>query len=208
MGLYDRFYDEDSKCPKCNAKITIEWLTKQFECLMETWKKGDIVQYRRLEEVPEGERKRGYGKGKFAPSLRKTDEYLGDKPLLLNGKVPVGTNCRKCESWLEAYAKVVDGRFMGIVEIEVDGERKEFVVFRPETTAKSLRKEFANRLSQLQESCKHESTKWMNIEWAPGHVSGRGRVCLRCEKILETKNEFEPNNPKLKNLLKKSKRLR
>ena len=98
MGLYDRFYDEDSKCPKCNAKITIEWLTKQFECLMETWKKGDIVQYRRLEEVPEGERKRGYGKGKFAPSLRKTDEYLGDKPLLLNGKVPFGTNCGKCEA--------------------------------------------------------------------------------------------------------------
>ncbi len=208
MGLYDRFYDEDSKCPKCNANITTEWLTKQFECLMQTWKKGDIVQYRRLEEIPEEERKRGYGKGKSAPGLRKTVEYLCDKPLLLNGKVPVGTNCRKCESWLEAYAKVVDGRFTGIVEIEVDGERKEFVVFRPETTAKSLRKEFANRLSQLQESCKHESTKWMNIEWAPGHVSGQGRDCLRCEKILETKNEFEPNTPKLKNLLKKSKRLR
>ena len=42
MGLYDRFYDEDSKCPKCSAKIATEWLTKQFECLMDTWKKGDI----------------------------------------------------------------------------------------------------------------------------------------------------------------------
>src|SRR5437870_4674821 len=86
MGLYDRFYDEDSKCPKCSAKIATEWLTKQFECLMDTWKKGDIVQYRRLEEIPEEERKRGYGKRKFAPSLRKTVEYLGDKPLLLNGE--------------------------------------------------------------------------------------------------------------------------
>jgi hypothetical protein len=127
---------------------------------MQTWKKGDYVQYRKLEEIPKEERKREHGNRKFTPSLRKTDEYLGDKPLL------------------------------------------------PETTAKTLREEFANRLSHLQESCKHESTKWMNIEWAPGHVSGRGRVCLRCEKILETKNEFEPNNPKLRNLLKKSKRLR
>jgi hypothetical protein len=208
MGLYDRFYDEDSKCPKCKAMITTDWLTKQFECLMQTWKKGDIVQYRRLEEIPEEERKRGHGKRKFAPSLRKTAEYLGDKPLLLNGKVPVGTNCRKCESWLEAYAKVVDGRFTGIVEIEADVDGKEFVIIRTETTAKSLREEFANRLSLLQESCKHEKTKWMNIEWAPGHVSGRGCVCLRCEKTLETTREFEPNNPKLRNLLKRSKKLR
>ena len=65
---------------------------------------------------------------------------------------------------LEAYAKVVAGKFMGIIEIEADGEEKEFVIFRPETTAKSLRKEFANRLSHLQESCEHENTKWMNIE--------------------------------------------
>jgi len=208
MGLYDRFYDEDSKCPKCNANITTEWLTKQFECLMQTWKKGDIVQYRRFEEITEEERKRGYGKRNFAPSLRKTFEYLGDKPLLLNGKVPVGTNCRKCESWLEAYAKVLDGRFTGIVEIEADGDRKEFVEFRPETTAESLRKEFANRLSQLQESCKHEKSKWMSVEWVPGHISGESRVCLRCEKTLETMSDIEPNNPKLRKLLKQSRRLR
>src|SRR2546425_55681 len=72
----------------------------------------------------------------------------------------------------------------------------------------SFREEFANRLSLLQESCKHEKTKWMNIEWAPGHVSGRGCVCLSCEKTLETTSEFEPNNPKLRDLLKRSKRLR
>jgi hypothetical protein len=207
MGLYDHFYDEDSKCPKCNHRITTKWLTKQFECLMETWKKGDFVQYRKYEEIPENERKRKYGNTKFAPIVRITNEYLSHAPLLLNGKVPVGTSCKKCKSSLEAYAKVVDGKFKNIVEIEADGEEKEFVKFGPETTAQSLRDEFANRLSLLQESCKHAKAKWMLIEWAPGHVSGEGRVCLKCEKTLETK-EFGPDNTRLKNLLKTSKRLR
>jgi hypothetical protein len=92
-------------------------------------------------------------------------------------------------------------------EMQLEDNNK-FVIIRPATTAKSLREEFANRLSQLQESCEHEKTKWMNMEWALGHVSGRGCVCLRCEKALETTSEFEPNNPKLRNLLKRSKRLR
>ena len=208
MGLYDSFYDEDSKCPKCNAKIKTEWQTVQFECLLESWKKRDFVQYHKWELIPEKERKKLYGDMKLGPSSRRTNQYLSDAPLLLNGKVPVRTSCRKCESSLVAYAKVVAGRFKGIVEIEADGERKEFVIFRPETTANSLREEFANRLSQLQESCEHENAKWMNIEWAPGHISSRGCVCLRCEKILETMSEYEPSNPKLRTLLKKSKRLR
>lgn len=185
MGLYDHFYDEDSKCPKCNAKIKTEWLTRQFECLMESWEKGDFVQYHKWKPIPEKKRKKLYGDMKLAPSSRRTNHYLSDAPLLLNGKVPVGTSCGKCKSSLEAYAKVVAGRFKGIVEIEADGERREFVIFRPETTAKSLRAEFANRLSQLQESCEHKNARWMNVEWAPGHISGRGRVCDRCEKILD-----------------------
>ncbi len=208
MGLYDSFYDEDSKCPKCNAKIKTEWQTVQFECLLESWKKRDFVQYHKWELIPEKERKKLYGDMKLGPSSRRTNQYLSDAPLLLNGKVPVRTSCKKCKSSLEAYAKVVAGKFMGIIEIEADGEEKEFVIFRPETTAKSLREEFANRLSHLQESCEHENTKWMNIEWAPGHISSRGCVCLRCEKTLETTSEYEPSNPKLRTLLKKSKRLR
>jgi hypothetical protein len=117
MGLYDSFYDEDSKCPKCNAKITTDWQTKHLESC---WSHGERVI----------------------------------------------------------------------------------------SSAGSLREEFANRLSHLQESCKHEKTKWRPIEWAPGHISGQGRVCLKCEKTLETRNEFEPDNPKLRSLLKRTKRLR
>ncbi len=208
MGMYDSFYDEDSKCPKCNAKITTDWQTKRLESMLEIWRKGDFVHYRKLKEIPEAERRRKYGERKFTPMFRHTNEYVSDAPLLFNGKVPVHTYCEKCDLRLEAYARVVAGRFTGIAETQAGGEEKEFVTIKPETTAESLREEFANRLSQLQESCKHEKTKWMFIEWAPGHVSGRGRVCLKCEKTLETRNDLEPGSPRVKNLLKKSKRLR
>jgi hypothetical protein len=206
--MFDSFYDEDSKCPKCSAKITTDWQTKHLECLLESWQKGDFVQYRKLERIPEEERKRDYRDRRFAPIFRRTNEPLRDAPLLFNGKVPVHTSCDECKSWHEAYAKIVGGRFTGIVEIEANREEKKFVVVIPETTTRSLREEFANRLSQLQESCKHENTKWMSVERAPGHISGESRVCLRCEKTLETISDIEPNNPKLRKLLKQSRRLR
>ena len=128
--------------------------------------------------------------------------------MVFNGKVPVHTYCKRCESWLEAYAKVVAGKFTGIVEIEAGGKEKEFVRIRSDATAKSLRQAFEDRLSQLQESCKHEKTKWIPMEWPLGPRFGERRVCLKCEKILETKNEPEPVHPKLKKLLKTSVRLR
>jgi len=208
MGMYDSFYDEDSKCPKCNAKITTDWQTKHLERMLESWRKDDFVQYRNLERIPEEERKRDYPDSRFAPMFRRTKEPVRDAPLLFNGKVPVHTSCDECKSWLEAYAKVVGGRFTGIAEIESDGEEKKFVIVIPETTAKSLREEFATRLLHPQESCKHEKSKWMSVERAPGHISGENRICLRCEKTLETLNDIEPNNPKLQKLLKQSRRLR
>jgi hypothetical protein len=148
--------------------------------MLESWRKGDFVQYRNLERISEEERKRDYPDNRFPPIFRRTNKPVSDAPLLFNGKVPVHTSCDECKSWLEAYAKIVGGRFTGIVEIEADGAKKKFVVVIPETTARSLREEFANRLSHLQESCKHTKAKWMLVEWAPGHVSGRGRVCLKC----------------------------
>jgi len=207
MGLYDSFYDEDSKCPKCKSKITTDWQTKRLESMLESWHKGDFVQYRKLETIPERKRKRKYGDLKFASSLRHSIEFLSDAPLLLNGKVPVHTYCKKCESRLEAYARVVSGAFTGIVEIEADGKEKEFVRIRPDATARSLRQDFEDNLSHLQESCEHKKTKWMYMEWVLGPIFGQRRVCLKCEKTLETE-EFEPDNPKLKNLLKRSRRLR
>src|SRR5713226_4391758 len=74
--------------------------------------------------------------------------------------------------------------------LETSGrEEGELVMEGSEVTARSLREEFARRLSGLQESCKHERSDWMDFEWAPGHLAGRVRVCKRCEKILEGNKE-------------------
>ncbi len=60
MGMVNSFHDEDAECPKCDTKVT-EWQTKDLERLGEYWQKGDFVQYRKLERIPEKERKREYG---------------------------------------------------------------------------------------------------------------------------------------------------
>ena len=191
MGMYDSFYDEDSECPKCHAKITSDWQTKHLQSHMESWRKGDFLQYRKLETIPEEERKRKYGDTAlaFAPLFRRTENYLSDAPLLLNGKVPVHESCDGCKAWLEAYAKITNGRFAGIVEVEAEGEEKELVIIKPEATGKTLREEFERRLSHIQGSCAHEKAEWMNVKRAPSHSLGRGLVCLRCEKVLQTRRK-------------------
>ena len=60
MGMFDSFYDADSKCPNCNAKVTTDWQTKHLECMLESWRKGDFVQYRKLARISEEERKRDF----------------------------------------------------------------------------------------------------------------------------------------------------
>lgn len=184
MGMFDSFYDKSSKCPKCYAKVE-EWQTSKLESLFEEWKKGDFLQYRKLQSIPEEERRRKYGERRLVPMFRRTRRFRSKKPLVQNGKVPVYTSCRNCEAWLEGYAKILDGKFVGIVEAEPTHEEKELFLIKPETTATSLREEFGGRLSHLQESCKHQRKGWMDLEWAPGHLSGRGLVCLRCEKLLK-----------------------
>ena len=185
MGADDTFSDEDSECPRCHSKVR-EWHTKQFQSFLENWKKGEFLQYRKIETVPEAERKGKDGSVSDFGSFRRTKEYLSDVPLMFAGKVPVHMSCGNCHAWLEAYARIVKGRFTGIVEIEADGSPKELVLIRPEATAEELREEFEGRLSQLQDSCKHTKTQWMNVEWALGHPSlGKRLVCLRCEKILQ-----------------------
>ncbi len=185
MGMFDNFYDEDSKCPKCHGSV-IGWQTKHLESLMAEWQKGDFFQYTRMEVIPEEERTREYGEGFFGPFLRKTKEYLRNTPPILNGKVPVHTSCSNCDSWLEAYAKITNGKFDTIVEAEATREEKELVILPK--TAKKIREEFERRLSHLQESCNHERSKWTRVKRTPGQDPGQTRVCQRCEKILETKN--------------------
>ena len=191
MGVDDTFWDEDAECPKCHSKVR-EWQSKQFQPFLENWKKGEFLQYRKIETVPEAERKRKDGSVSDFGSFRRTKEYLSDVPLMFAGKVPVYMSCGICHAWLEAYAKIVKGRFTGVVEIEADGNPKELVLIKPETTAEELRREFGARLSQLQDSCNHAKSKWMLMEWAPGHlIPGKNLVCLQCEKILDTKAKMK-----------------
>jgi len=151
---------------------------------MESWHRGDFVQYIKLETIPEDERRRKYGDKSLAPFLRKTKEYLSDTPLILNGNVPVHTSCSNCGSWLEAYAKVTNGRFDRIIETGASRKEKELVVLPK--TAKKIREEFEKRLSHLQESCNHERSTWTKMERtpAPGNESRQALVCRRCDKIL------------------------
>jgi len=186
VGLSDSFHDEDSKCPKCHRRIKQGWQTKRLESLMESWHKGDFVQYPKYEIIPEAERKRKYGDRPLAPFLRKTKKYLSEAPLILNGKVPVHTSCSNCDAWLEAYAKITNGKFDGIFEADASRREKELVILP--NTAKKIREEFERRLSHLQESCNHEKFRWTRMERMPSHGSRQTLVCQRCEKILETKN--------------------
>jgi hypothetical protein len=192
MGLFDSFYDEDSECPRCHAKIKGDWQTKCLQSLLASWRKGDFLQYHKYERIPEEERKKKYGDKPFAPFLRRTEEYRSDAPLLFNGEVPVHTSCNKCEAWLEACAKIVAGHFTGIVEAEADGEEKELNIMKTETTAKTLREEFERRLAHLQESCNHEKKEWRNNE-APLRPLSRKLVCIKCEKTLGTKKASHPS---------------
>src|SRR6266446_8749483 len=172
--MVDSFHDEDAECPKCHTKVT-EWQTKDLERLGEYWQKDDFVKYRKLERIPEKERKREYGDSPF-PLFQTSKEYLSDAPLLFNGKVPVYASCEKCSARLQGYAKILDGRFTRIVEIEADVKAKQRVLIKRETTAQTLRADYEEKLSRLQESCSHKKTKWMNLVWPPTPNYGRALV--------------------------------
>ncbi|HEX4919550.1 MAG TPA: hypothetical protein VFV92_02280, partial [Candidatus Bathyarchaeia archaeon] len=160
----------------------------KLESLGEHWNKGDFLQYRKLEVIPERERKRKYEDQIFAPMFRKTNKLLSDAPLFFNAKIPVHTSCDNCNAWLEAYAKIVGGNFAGIVEAEASEKEKLLVVVS--TDAKTLREEYESRLAHLQESCSHEESRWIDVYWML-HYSGKQLVCLRCEKTLKTKQGCE-----------------
>src|SRR6266568_8137023 len=158
MGLIDSFYDEDSTCPKCGTKTVRDWQTKHLQRLHGSWRKGDFLQYRRPVNPREEKRERKYGKVLSAPASPDGEGYVSDSPLLFNGKVPVHQTCNNCNSRLAAYARIIDGKFTGIVEIEADQEKGELVIDRVEVTAKTLREELARRLAGLGESCEHEES--------------------------------------------------
>jgi hypothetical protein len=53
--------------------------------------------------------------------------------------------------------------------------------------ASELRNKFKRDLRDLQNTCPHIESAWMQHMWAPGHISpGKVKVCSECEKILNT----------------------
>jgi hypothetical protein len=51
--------------------------------------------------------------------------------------------------------------------------------------AKDLRDEFDRKLKELQDSCHHLESMWMDSMWAPGHFGPKVKVCNECDKVLE-----------------------
>ena len=51
-------------------------------------------------------------------------------------------------------------------------------------TYDQLENEFKDKVARLQKKCRHEKTEWLESFWAPGHSSGRNRVCSTCGKVL------------------------
>ncbi len=184
MGLFDSFYDEDSKCPKCHAKVASGWQTKSLQSVLMSWNKGDLLQYTRPESILEAKRKSGRGSRTVAPRSQWTMEIDSESLLIFDCKVPVLTTCDNCKALLWGYARITDARFDGIVEIETD-QTKTRAVMIPENTAKSLREDYEGRLSHLQESCKHKKSDWRKMESIPAHPPARVLVCRKCEKILK-----------------------
>ena len=52
-------------------------------------------------------------------------------------------------------------------------------------TAKELREACEAAIKELQSTCTHPASSWMDEMWAPGHCTGsQVQVCHVCEKIL------------------------
>ena len=49
-----------------------------------------------------------------------------------------------------------------------------------------MRKRHEQEIKELQDNCTHtELSPWLDYSWAPGHFSGRVKVCENCGKIIE-----------------------
>lgn len=54
-------------------------------------------------------------------------------------------------------------------------------------TAEQLRYQYEQDLMDLQSNCPHGKSEWMENQFATGHTTGVVKVCVNCEKILESK---------------------
>lgn len=56
-----------------------------------------------------------------------------------------------------------------------------------------MRARHEEEVDKLQSECEHEKLSgWMFHEWAPGHSTGRVKICLFCEMVLERKSYQYP----------------
>jgi len=53
-------------------------------------------------------------------------------------------------------------------------------------TYDDLKKEFDEKVEELQERCNHPKTGWAREQWAPAHGTGKAvKYCKVCQKVLE-----------------------
>lgn len=50
---------------------------------------------------------------------------------------------------------------------------------------RQIRKRHDKEIEEFQDLCKHKMYDTMPYVWAPGHITGDVKVCVRCGKILE-----------------------
>lgn len=56
--------------------------------------------------------------------------------------------------------------------------------------AKEMGERHRRELEELRNNCPHkEISAWMPYMWAPGHYGPDCKVCLFCEKMMETKGK-------------------
>ena len=49
-----------------------------------------------------------------------------------------------------------------------------------------MRKRHKQEIASLEKDCPHtELSKWLDFAWAPGHFSGRVKVCERCVNSIQ-----------------------
>ena len=60
-------------------------------------------------------------------------------------------------------------------------------------TIKQMLKRHEREIRELEAECPHKKlSKWMDWAWAPGHFSGRVKVCENCGKVIKRDKEAGP----------------
>jgi hypothetical protein len=74
-----------------------------------------------------------------------------------------------------------------IAEVRALREYNEEVERIEGITIKQIRERHKKEIEDFQSNCRHLTiSDWMPFMWAPGHYSHEVKICLRCNKIMET----------------------